>query len=107
MNGIEGSMLNLLAECNNATPSSNPTASHLAEMAAERGIVDNKRDGWTLIWYLFDIGEIEGYEVDGFGPFLVLKGGLPSLDELPKAGDEIVLVEGGASTPRCGTEVGA
>ena len=106
MNGLERSLLDLLAEHNNASPPNHPIDSHLAELAAERGIVDSKRDGWTLIRYLMDVGEIEGYEVDGFGPFLVPRGQLPSLDDLPKAGDEIVL-ELGDSTPKCGTEVGA
>lgn len=106
MTGLDRSLLDLLAEHNDATPPKHPMAGHLAELAAERGIVDSYRDGWTLIRYLLDLGEIECYEVDGFGPFLVPKGQLPSLDDLPKAGDEIVL-EIGDSTPRCGTEVGA
>jgi hypothetical protein len=103
MNGLERSLLDLLAEHNDATPPKHPMAGHLAELAAERGIVDSYRDGWTLIRHL---GEIEGYEVDGFGPFLVPKGQLPSLDDLPKAGDEILLVTD-AGTPRCGMEAGA
>lgn len=84
-------LLDLLAGHNDVTPEPHHPAAHeFVREAVERGIVLDVVQGSDIVRHLWARGEIESFDVAGFGPFLCLKGRRPDLEGLPKAGDEIV-----------------
>jgi hypothetical protein len=85
---VDARLLALIAEANDDDHT--PTISVVCEQAVEAKIAGSMQVAYAAIQSLRSANAIRAFEVDGFGPFLAVAGREPALEDLPKAGDEIV-----------------